>query len=179
MHLTSNRCVCDPPSKGDWACNMHSNSPHVQNWEEINGTKDHTQPPLSLSSNPGSSYPHPLIAPELEPNSEPGDPSVLFLESPSQNRCFVWEDRQQLTLAPTFFNLHNPRGLIKDQGEYACIARMSFVTHPLTSCLSAEGPTSPVRNVAVRSTGENDRNIDGPGFFERRYFSNSGFDMRC
>jgi len=153
--------------------------------EWIKGKKnvDRTQPPLSLTSiihnvtrahpqprvreSPGpparqdastSANPPPLIAPEPYPNSDVADPSIVFPEPPPQNPPFVW-DMQQLTLAPMIYNLHNPRGFIKDQDE---------------------SPVSPIRIMLESADGENDRFLDVPGFpqpntmYENLSFAGSG-----
>lgn len=111
---------------------MDRNQPRLSLTSIIhNGARAHTQPrespPPPARQDAGTSNPRPFIAPEPNPTSDAD--SIHFPEPPPQNRRFVWEDMQQLTLAPMFYNLHNPRGFIKDQGEWAYIPRSFSVTH--------------------------------------------------
>jgi len=111
-----------------------------------------------------------LVVSALASNSGPHDPSLPFPEpslGPSNgslsphNGNFVW-DMQQLALAPVFFNLHNPRGLIT-------------ALPPGESYLLAESSASPVRIVLDSMTGTNNENLDDLALPEASSSSNLAY----
>jgi hypothetical protein len=118
-----------------------------------------------------------LVVPELQSTSGPDDLSLPFPEpllDPSNgplspnNGNFVWD-----TLAPMFFNLHNPWGLITARREFPH-SRMFYVAYyfivaPGESCLLAESSASPVRIVLDRMTDTNTENLDDLGLAEGEY----------